>query len=473
MAPPPRRIVRKKPLSERLSAVLNPMDFLLWLSEEMETREYDPETLGLKLGLAMHVVFLLARSNSASEDVDDLFGDGGSSSSMAYLSRALVWTLVLGCLVNAYYTTTRVRLYRLFQHNIDAVPDTKSAKRVNVQSTPSAASPIRLFKHALRPESAEDRSHPDKTRDVWELAVWDPLPLSLRIACIFSPAHALVYLTFLPISRDDPQPSITVLNCLVLQTVLSLQLLLVQSCFAQQAKDTALVNREVMNEYNTKFVHPRLHPTVRDAATQANITETGNNTLRIEMSSAIGTPTTLLHRGFQIHPNTNYSKAYDPEGYNTSFGHSNSPQVYTPTPASRPIQSIESPTPALRGSLRESMPAMMVSHGTSTGANVLKSRTSMGTMSGSGSESYNFGGNMGVHTHTNSPLKKATSMGDMSHSPQNSREMAALEQQQQRGRLYAGTNPFAESRGKPYSSKPAHSASQLGRDAVSRSQRQY
>ncbi|KAL5594353.1 hypothetical protein BROUX41_001288 [Berkeleyomyces rouxiae] len=439
MAPSSRRIVRKKPLTERLSAFLNPMDFLLWLSEEMETREYDPEALGLKLGLSFHFLFAIARSNSASEDTDDVFGDGGSSSSVAYLSRALVWTLALGCVVNAYYTITRVRLYRLFQYDIDTVPDTKSARRVNVQSNPTAGSPIRLLRNVLKPETAEERAHPDKTRDVWELAVWDPLPLSMRLACIFSPAHVLIYMLSLPISREDPQPSMTIFNCLLLQLIFSLQLLLAQSCFSQQAKDTAIVNREVMNEYNTKFVHPRLHPVVRDASTQANITETGNNTLRIEMSSAVGTPATLLHRGFQIHPNPNYSKAYDPEGHGSSTGSAMSPRIYTPTPAPRPIQSIESPTPATmsRASVRKSMPATMVSHGTSTGADALRPRASM---SGLGNASFG----------SNSPLKKATSMGDMNNSPASG---------QPRSRVSTGANPFAESQRKPQASNTSAATS--------------
>jgi hypothetical protein len=74
------RRVRQKPLSERIMAALNPMDFLLWLSEEMETRDWDSKVLGMQLGLGCNALFLLARANSGpSRKGDDVFGDDGGS----------------------------------------------------------------------------------------------------------------------------------------------------------------------------------------------------------------------------------------------------------------------------------------------------------------------------------------------------------------------------------------------------------
>ncbi|KKA31234.1 hypothetical protein TD95_002746 [Thielaviopsis punctulata] len=472
---PTRRLVRKRPLMQRITAYLNPMDFLLWLSEELETREYDPQSLGLKLGLAMHFIFVLALSNSVDDDPDDIFGDSTSTSSLSYLSRAIVCTLGIVSLVNAYSAMTRVRLYRLFQHNIDDTPDTSSAQRVSVFSNPVAASPLRMLANAFKSETAEERAHPDRTRDVWELSVWDPMPLCLRVMCIFSPAHVLIYLLALPISPDDPQPSLTVFNCLIVQTLFSAQLLLLKSQFAQQSKDTALINREVMNEYTIKFVHPRLYPQVRDASTQANITES-NKKLRIEMSSAVGTPTTPLHRSFQTHPNQNYSRAYDPEG------HSNTPNVNNArTPninnicaptinnirmnvpsMTRTVDSIESPSVAAsqRAAMRKNAAAAMVSKGTSAPVapttiaptpvpEALRSRASTATTAGiPGTSNLNFGGNMGIHTHNRSPLKKSMGVNDVPvSSPRNSREMAALEQKDWKRPM--SRNPFAETDRKP------------------------
>jgi hypothetical protein len=55
------------------------------------------------------------------------------------------------------------------------------------------------------------------------------------------------------------------------------------------------------------------------------------------------------------------------------------------------------------------------------------------------------GGSLGVYTHMNSPLKKATSLGDMNGSyasPRNGREMAALEQRELAERMVRQSSPF-------------------------------
>lgn len=72
---------------ERVKAMLNPMDFLLWLSEEVETHDWSSKTVGTQLGLAMNFAFLLARANSGGVRVaDPVFDDGaGTSGWLAYL----------------------------------------------------------------------------------------------------------------------------------------------------------------------------------------------------------------------------------------------------------------------------------------------------------------------------------------------------------------------------------------------------
>lgn len=83
---PPARIVRKKPLAERLRAMLDVMDFLLWLSEEIETRDWNSDVVGTQMGLATNFVFLLARANSSSNTTaDDVFSDGAGSGWLAFL----------------------------------------------------------------------------------------------------------------------------------------------------------------------------------------------------------------------------------------------------------------------------------------------------------------------------------------------------------------------------------------------------
>jgi hypothetical protein len=56
--------------------MLNPMDFYLWLSEEIQTLNWDSKAFGTRFGLAANFVFLLARANAGkTRDVDDVFGD--------------------------------------------------------------------------------------------------------------------------------------------------------------------------------------------------------------------------------------------------------------------------------------------------------------------------------------------------------------------------------------------------------------
>ena len=80
------RLVRRAPLSERLKAYLDPYDFLLWLSEELNDDTYDEwlQTWATTLGIAMNFVFVLARGASkagTSQGSDDVFGDNESQGS--------------------------------------------------------------------------------------------------------------------------------------------------------------------------------------------------------------------------------------------------------------------------------------------------------------------------------------------------------------------------------------------------------
>ena len=78
------KFVRKQPLSERITAYLNPYDFLLWLSEELESNGCDQieKEWALPIGVGLNLVFLIARANTQtrSSSYDDVFGDPVGSS---------------------------------------------------------------------------------------------------------------------------------------------------------------------------------------------------------------------------------------------------------------------------------------------------------------------------------------------------------------------------------------------------------
>lgn len=71
---------------ERVKASLNIMDLLLWLSEEIETRDWNSNVVGTQLGLAFNFAFLIARANSGRKTaVDDVFSDEIESGWVVFL----------------------------------------------------------------------------------------------------------------------------------------------------------------------------------------------------------------------------------------------------------------------------------------------------------------------------------------------------------------------------------------------------
>jgi len=291
--------------------------------------------------------------------------------------------LTILSVLNAIYTFTRKRHYRLFEANVDAAPSTPSARRVNVDSSPMSQSPLRYLSHVLTSNSAEARAHPDASKEVWEVAIWDPTPLCLRLFTLFSPGHVLIYWIFLPLAPLDPRPSVTVVTTIFVAGLLTTQLTLLQSFFTQQAKDSALINREVQNEYDTKYVHPALNRRVRDAGTQV-VSEDQEETREVETY----TPVTYVKRAFTTNPNPNYAPLYDPDGFlqaqkqevSKSTANMGTPSIFkTPNAArttSTPLRSTAT------GSIRQ--PQFRASNMGSTD-----------------------GGSFGIHTHAQSPLRKA------------------------------------------------------------------
>lgn len=331
--------------------------------------------------------------------------------------------------LNAVYTFSRKRPYRLFESSVDTAQSTPSAQRVRVDGSPAASSPLRFFTSILGDSSAESRAHPDATRDVWEVSIWDPVPICLQMFCLFSPGHVLVYWLFLPTVPLDPRPSVTIFTTLVLQALLSSQLYFLQFSFSTQEKDTAIIQREVMREYDTKFVHPRLNPLVRDVSTQY----TDSSTEPEEFVDTY-TPTVILKRGFRTNPNPNYAKHVDPD--NTT---KISRQLFSPGPSfigasyesreGTPVSGMTPRQPLRQPQFRQSMASNVVA-----------------------SPKPGDGGSLGVFTHVKSPLKKATSMYDMQGPPpRNSFAMAAQEIREERERSRSPAKRQSEANLRPSS----------------------
>jgi hypothetical protein len=215
----------------------------------------------------------------------------------------------------------------------------------------------------------------------------------------------------------------TVVTTLILEVLLSAQLLLLQSNFSQQTKDTAVIHKEVLSEYDLKYVHPRLSPLVRDVGTQYSGPVSATR-VEEERDVETYTPTIILKRGFRTNPNPNYAKYIDPDNtgaipQRTAF----SPTSAFKTPAAygfREPTPLRTPHTTIRQPQFQQSTSGAVSTGTSTGD----------------------GGSLGVYSHANSPLKKATSMFDIQgggrdrhrDAPRNSYDLASREIQDEKER---------------------------------------
>lgn len=292
--------------------------------------------------------------------------------------------MTLLCLLNTFYTFFRRRHYRLFENPIDQVPSTPSAHRVRVDSSPVSSSPLRFLSSMLGADSAASRAHPDPTKDVWELSIWDPLPVSLRLFTYFSPAHVILYWTFLPTLPSDPRPSTTVATTIFLAALSTLQLSFMQSMFSQQSKDTALISKEVLHEYDTKFVKPNTQPLYRDVATQFSEQASYTDQRDAKYNTVVTyTPALVINRGFRTNPNPNYAHFTDPDSVKpdrTSLNRqASTPDFRSTTPAYSELSSPMRPQTVLR------QPSFRPSVGAGEG------------------------GSLGVYSHAASPLRKSTS----------------------------------------------------------------
>ena len=77
MAP---RLIRRRPLAERITAYLDPLDLFLWISEQLDSGDWDQwqKEWATPFGILLNVIFLTARANSGRgvrARADDVFGD--------------------------------------------------------------------------------------------------------------------------------------------------------------------------------------------------------------------------------------------------------------------------------------------------------------------------------------------------------------------------------------------------------------
>jgi hypothetical protein len=99
---------------------------------------------------------------------------------------------------------------------------------------------------------------------VQQLNIWTPGDLNLHIFALYSPPIALLWHMM---TSSNWWPLLIALGCLVTQT----QFLI--STYSTLVKDRSVISAEVLHEYDTKFVYPRVFAPKRDMGTSTNEAE--------------------------------------------------------------------------------------------------------------------------------------------------------------------------------------------------------
>lgn len=399
------RLVRRAPFSQRIRAYLDFSDWRIWISESLDTSDLEESASNhaLIFGCGAQLLFILAQANSgaftsADDDDDDFFGDTQGSGWMGWLMSMLVLLLGLMSFGNTWLVWGKRRNYRLFEQSIEVAPQTPSARRVRVDSSPASGSPMSFVRNLVQ-NNAAARAHPMAGRDVWEVAVWDPNPLCLELFCLFNPLHVVLYYLDLPVTQLDPTPSVRVAKTVLIGAGISFVLWWQRAAFLQRDEDNSLIKRQVFHEYDSKFVHPSMQKPCRDVGIQTiSKNSKRDSSVGVKGSShdlasevVTYTPTTIINRVFRTNPNSSYAAQYDPDNLASAT-------------VPRPSQS----TPSLR---REYTSA---STATGTGAEfsspIRPSHTPNPFRQAPAiPRTSNDGGYLGIKTHAASPLRKSSS----------------------------------------------------------------
>ncbi|KAF1834061.1 hypothetical protein BDW02DRAFT_353655 [Decorospora gaudefroyi] len=413
-------LVRRATLAQRIKAYVDPLDWLMCISEELNTSDWQDfaSAWAVWIGSGAHLLFIVAQANSGvstSPDDDGVFSEVQGPGWTKWIMDLLVLMLAALAFGNAWLVHSKKRHYRLFEQKVDVAPQTPSAKLVRVDSSPASPSPM-SFVRGLVQNNAASRAHPVQGRHVWEVPVWDPNPLCLELFCLFNPLHVVLYYLNLPVAPLDPRPSVRVAGTVFIGAGVSWLVWWLQGRNTQQSKDKALINRQTLHEYDSKFVHPALQKPCRDVGIQTisknskHDSSVGVRGSSDDLASEVVTytPTTIINRTFRTNPNASYASQYDPDSMgSTSIARSSHTPSVRPNYSSSQYTSTSTATPADFSS------PIRPSHT----PNPFRQPPAIPRTSGASD-----GGYLGINTHAASPLRKSASTNFVDRRASRSRE---------------------------------------------------
>ncbi|CAO1620687.1 unnamed protein product [Sympodiomycopsis kandeliae] len=310
------RFVRRKTFRQRIEELpADVVDRCVALYFSIAENLADPK-LGYPIGLSLHLAALLTHLMSPTSELSltllagvdpvprrgsSLFRDnhgrrmGGSSDirralqqsrtdAWSWLAGIISFALVAFSVYNIYALVASRRKYRLWMRSPQDKVTSENARLVPINLDEERPGPTlhdKVISHIFRrlrsvpivgllvPEPPHLVGDEGPEAQIHELNVWEAPEVSLRVAVIFSPVHALLWhiagSSFLPITG-----SFAWIAFFVTLVGISAQALLLSVSFSQLVKDRALLSAEVLREYDQKFVLPRAMPSVRDASTMTS-----------------------------------------------------------------------------------------------------------------------------------------------------------------------------------------------------------
>ncbi|KAH8833620.1 hypothetical protein DL96DRAFT_1703270 [Flagelloscypha sp. PMI_526] len=231
----------------------------------------------------MHFIHFCVRVHQISQVPDsdvgweDMYHEGGGLSWFDWCPCHFL--LVLGSLLNTAYLFTRVKLYRLhLQADPVASPNARFVERdldyERLEPSPMWKQVVSLLWRGFKiswcfllgiappPESAAPT-----ISLIQQLEVWTPGEFETTLFCVYSPAHCLMWMA---------TNSSNWMMMFIVMGVVGVQIHTVSLSFRALLKDKEIIASQVMNEYNYKFVNPRVNPIRKDASVMTHQSEVVN-----------------------------------------------------------------------------------------------------------------------------------------------------------------------------------------------------
>ncbi|KAH3667024.1 hypothetical protein WICMUC_005371 [Wickerhamomyces mucosus] len=259
-----KKIIRKQSLISRIKSF--PLDFLLALNEQRELIDWDSysETIAIPLGIVLTLIYFFIRLYQDFIDIEPsrnryfnydesfmisnspYFGEN-SSVLTAFISSS-EWLIFIINIVNSLIFFFKTKKYSIY--NKEIISSTTSARKVTRRK-----SLLEILYEYFYPDE-EDEKNLDS---YWELKIWNPSKFSTYLFVSFSPFNIL----FLYFSRSSFK------NLVFLSSTSFILYFVIVERFLKLIKDRKIIFQETFDEYERKFVKPKLSIQKREVAIDA------------------------------------------------------------------------------------------------------------------------------------------------------------------------------------------------------------